>query len=128
MAKRGRKPFEITPEVIAKAEALAAQGLTLDQIALVLGIATGTLCAKKSEIIELDEAIKRGKAKGVATIANALFDKAKEGDNTAMIFYLKARAGWRDNHVDLTSSDGSMSPVDSSAAILEAISRKYDSE
>lgn len=94
MAKRGRKPFEVTQEVLDKAETMAAQGLTLEQIANVLGMHVGTLCAKKNDYPELDEAIKRGKDKGIATIANALFKKAKNGDNTAMIFFLKARGGW----------------------------------
>jgi hypothetical protein len=52
------------------------------------------------------EAIKRGKAKGIVTITNALYEKAKEGDNTAMIFYLKNRAGWRDKIETEHTGDG----------------------
>ena len=61
-----------------------------------LGIGESTLYEKQNEFPEFMESIKRGKAKGVAVITNALFEKAKDGDNTAMIFYLKNRAGWKD--------------------------------
>jgi len=96
----GPKPIPVTPEMIKQAEALAAQGLTMEQIASVLGMGCSTLYEKQNDIPELSEAIKRGRHKGVATIANALFNKAKSGDNTAMIFYLKNRAPdeWRDRH------------------------------
>lgn len=92
------KPYLITPEIIAKCEALAAQGLTMEQIAAVLGISDTTLYVKQNKNPELLEALKRGRHRGVATISNALFEKAKAGDNTAMIFYLKNRAPdeWRD--------------------------------
>jgi len=100
MAKVGRKPFEITSEIISKVEGLAAQGLTHEQIADVLGINRATLFDKKAKNPDLSDAIKRGQSKGVATIANALFQKAKNGDNTAMLFYLKCRAGWREQEVE----------------------------
>jgi len=87
----GRPPYEITPEIIAKVEKLAAQGLAEYQIAAVLGIHQDTLINKKKEYPEFSEAIKNGKAKGIAKITNKLFDKASDGDNTAMIFYLKNR-------------------------------------
>jgi len=87
----GRPPYEITPEVIAKVEKLAAQGLAEYQIAAVLGISQETLINKKKDYSEFSEAIKNGKAKGIAKITNKLFDKASDGDNTAMIFYLKNR-------------------------------------
>lgn len=96
MAKVGRPPLEITPELISKAEALAAQGLTQEQIASVLGIGLSTLMNKKAKFKEFGDAIKRGQDKGIATISNALFNKAKQGDNVAMLFYLKCRAGWRE--------------------------------
>lgn len=105
MAKMGRKPFEITEEVLNKAETLAAQGLTKQQIARVIGIAVGTLHRKVAENSDLNEAIKRGQAKGVATIANSLFQAAREGNITAQIFYLKNRdpENWKDmRHVDET--------------------------
>jgi len=92
----GRPPIEITDELCRKAKSLAAQGLTLEQIALVLGMGVSTLYEKKAEFVEFMEAIKEGQAKGVAVITNKLFEKASDGDNTSMIFYLKNRAGWKD--------------------------------
>ena len=44
----------------------------------------------------IGEAINRGAANGIATIANKLFEAANNGNVTAQIFFLKARAGWRD--------------------------------
>ena len=87
----GRPPFEITKEVCDQAEELASHGLTLEQIAYSLGIVYQTLNEKRKEFDELSEALKRGKAKGIKKVANALYEKATEGDNVAMIFYLKNR-------------------------------------
>jgi transcriptional regulator with XRE-family HTH domain len=94
--KVGRPKFVVTKEMCEKAEAYAAQGLTQEQIAMALGIGLSTLYEKQNEFTEFAEAIKRGKGKGIQTITNRLYEKALEGDNTAMIFYLKNRAGWQD--------------------------------
>tara|TARA_Y100000114_G_scaffold141925_1_gene148068 strand:- start:669 stop:1082 length:414 start_codon:yes stop_codon:yes gene_type:complete len=91
-----RPKIEITEELCKKAEALSAQGLTMAQIASVLGMSASSLYEKQKEYLELLESIKRGKDKGIATITNALFNSAKEGNLGAQIFYLKNRAGWKD--------------------------------
>lgn len=83
--------------MIDKAEKLAARGLTMEQIAHSIGIGYSTLYEKKQDWPELAEAIKRGQAKGIATIANALFEGAKSGNVTSQIFYLKCRAKWKDS-------------------------------
>ena len=94
--KVGRPRFEITPEVCEKVENLSAQGLTVDQIALVLGVSHWTIYERQNEYPDFSDALKRGRGKGVANVTNALYTKAVDGDNTAMIFYLKNRAGWVD--------------------------------
>lgn len=96
--KVGRPPIEITPELLKKAEQLAAQGLTKYQIASVLGMGKSTLTEKQSKYPAFLAAINNGQAKGIAQITNKLFQKASEGDNTAMIFYLKNRDpdNWED--------------------------------
>jgi hypothetical protein len=87
---------EITSDMIVKAEKLAKRGLTMEQIAYSIGMGTSTLYEKAKENLELAEAIKRGKSKGIASIANALFESAINGNTTSMIFYLKCRAKWRE--------------------------------
>ena len=81
-----------------KVETFAAQGLTMDQIASCIGVSTSTLYNRMGSEVEVLEAIKRGRAKGIATVTNALFQSAKGGNVTAQIFYLKNRQPeeWRD--------------------------------
>ena len=106
MVKKRTKPkIEID---LAKVEVMAANGLTQQQIADSLGISVSTLYGRKRESEEFEEAIKRGKAKGVAVVTNELMKQVKRGNVTAMIFFLKARAGGKEKkEVDLTNSDGS---------------------
>jgi type II secretory pathway component PulL len=80
-------------------------GTTQADTARVLGIDEKTL--RKYYRDELDLA----KAKANATIGGALFNQAKSGDTSAMIFWLKTQAGWRERKdINHTSEDGSMSP------------------
>lgn|SRR5574344_1006656 len=81
---------------IEKIKALAGRGLTKEQIALSLGFSSRTFLRRQQENKEIEQAYREGKAQGVGIIANALFEKAKKGDNTAMIFFLKCN-GWREN-------------------------------
>ena len=90
---------------------MAAQGLTYEQIADALGISVRTLDGRRSESADFADAIKRGRAKGIEVVTNKLFEQCREGNTTAIIFFLKARAGWSDKVVvDNISSDGSMTP------------------
>lgn len=102
--KDGRK--EIDP---AKVETLAAQGLTVDQIASCLGVGRSTLYDRMGTEADVSDAIKAGRAKGIATVTNALFQSAKGGNTTAQIFYLKNRQPneWRDRRDhELSGPDG----------------------
>ena len=100
----------------------ATIGTRQDIIADLLGINERTL--RKYYRKELDQALARANA----GIGGALYAKAMNGDTAAMIFWLKTRARWREtNHVDHTSSDGSMATNKANSdAILEAINKKYD--
>lgn len=97
MNKKGRPRWQL-PD-FEKVEELASHGLTQAQIALALGISESTLYEKKKTFSEFSEAIKRGQAKGIEAVANALWDSAVgSGNVTAMIFYLKNRSpeAWSD--------------------------------
>lgn len=81
---------------LKKVEGLAARGLSRENIAKALGISEDTLSRRRKENHGIDEAIAKGRALGEATIADALFEKAKKGNTVAMIFFLKARCGWKE--------------------------------
>ena len=100
--------FKVTKEVLKQVQSLASQGLTQDQIALTLGIVPATLYNKKKENVEFMEAIHAGKAKGIATISNALFKSAKAGSVPAQRYYLSTRdrENWAERH-EITGANGS---------------------
>lgn len=93
----GRPQWIPSKEDLEKIESLAAKGLSQEQIANCVGLHPSTLCEKKNQFPELDEAIKKGKASGIAKVAEALLRNIDLGNVTAQIFYLKTQAGWKDN-------------------------------
>ena len=105
--------YEVTPELVARVEAMAATGLTIEQIAHCLDWCPDALYRKKKAHKELQEAIKRGQNKGIATITNSLFQNAKGGNLGAQIFYLKNRAGWSDKQEhEVTGKGGGPVSID----------------
>jgi len=94
------KFWEPTEEELKKIESLAARGMEQQDIALCLGIRPETLSRKKDVIEQLDQAIKRGKAKGIARVTNALLKNVDIGNVTAQIFYLKTQAGWKETSIN----------------------------
>jgi hypothetical protein len=100
-----RKPHGPTDETKTQVKALAGFGVREDEIALYIGIDPKTL--RKYYRNELDT----GHIHANAAIARSLYSQATTGSTSAAIFWLKSRAGWRENiDLNLTSSDGSMSP------------------
>jgi len=103
MPRHEHEPTKATREVV-KLHTMV--GTDQRVIADILDIDPKTL--RKHYRAELDQS----KAKANATIGGALFNKAKSGDTTAMIFWMKTQAGWRERQeIDHTSSDGSMTPM-----------------
>jgi len=96
---RSKKRARLEEVNLEQVESIASLGLTDEEIAIVLGISPRTLYywKKKPEFLQ---ALKRGKLKADYVIARSLFEKAKSGDTTAMIFWLKNRRPdlWRDKY------------------------------
>jgi hypothetical protein len=93
----GRPRFEVTPKVIQSAEQFMAQGLTREQCAANLGISRSKFFEIQEQNVDFLDAIKKGEARGIGDVTNALFENATvKKDNVAIIFYLKNRAGWVD--------------------------------
>lgn len=102
--KVGRKPIPIDT---AQVEKLSSQGLTKAQVAAVIGLGESQWYERENQNPEIAEAYKRGKARGVLMISNALFDAARSGNTTAQIFFLKAQGGWRENiRLEHTGAEG----------------------
>ena len=81
------------------ARAMAGLGLPQDQIALLAEMDPKTL--RKHLRDELD----RGMAEANVKIAQSLFNMATTGNNVAAaIFWMKARAGWREKHEVIVSA------------------------
>ena len=86
-----RKPFAATDALREQVRYLAGLGIPQDDIAKIIGCAPKTL--RKRFRDDLD----RGVAEANATIAGYLFAAAKAGNITAIIFWLKTRAHWRES-------------------------------
>jgi len=89
------KPITLSEHQKAEVETLAAL-LDQDQIADYFGISRTTFHMIRQRDPEVAERYKRGKAKAIAHVANGLLQKARAGDTTSAIFYLKTQAGWRE--------------------------------
>jgi hypothetical protein len=82
---------------LEQVEIIASLGMTDEEIAVILGISPRTLNYWKKTPVFL-QSLKRGKLKADFQITKSLYEKAKGGDTTAMIFWLKNRRPdlWRD--------------------------------
>ncbi len=99
----GRPRILISEKDTRQIEALAGFGMTLDQIALVLNISSRTLdrWLQDEQVLAL---YKKGCAVAEATIARTLFEKAKDGDMTALIWWEKTRARRTDKPAESNSA------------------------
>lgn len=95
----GRALVQLTDALRAEVETLSAV-LNAEQIADFLGIGRTTFFALLNRDENLFERYKRGKARAIGAVAQSLVTKARAGNVTAMIFFLKTQAGWRES-VDL---------------------------
>lgn len=88
----------LKPENLVLIQGWKRNGLTDEQIAKNMGIAPRTLENWKKDHIQILHALKVGKQHANFLIENQLFKEARNGNITAMIFYLKNN--WRDKYND----------------------------
>ena len=98
--KVGRKRIIFTQEDYENITKWSGLGLSEKQIADNLGVSLSSIARNKRNNDRFDTALKKGKAKAIETITNALFEKAKSKDTTSMIFWLKNRDAGRWNDQD----------------------------
>jgi hypothetical protein len=87
----GKHTPPLDENMLRQVEELAGYGLTMAQIAAVLGFSERTLHNKKTD--ELVAALQRGKAKAAAIVGKALFVRAKDGDVPAIRWWEMTREG-----------------------------------
>lgn len=91
MTRKAHKPTAETQQMVRDH---ATVGTPQETIADLLEIDAKTL--RKYYRTELDHSA----AQANAAIGGALYNKALNGDTTAMIFWMKTRAGWREKDRD----------------------------
>ena len=141
------------PSQLERVANWAARGCTMQEIAQNMGINPRTLYTWCKRHRELDGAIRSGRAMGVECIENALFRAAvgdwyeetevtetdagggvrtrrtrvrKAPSVSAQIFYLKNRAGYRDNPPEPPAKAAEGLPDDPLSKALEDVARGLD--
>ena len=89
--KTGPKPRKITTQLLEQIEFQASRGLSQQQICRALGISETWWYDAKQKSAEISESFKRGKAKGLAEVSNAIYGQALNGSTGAGCFFLKNR-------------------------------------
>ena len=117
MAK-GKYEEWLEPENLVLLHGWKLQGLTDEQIADKIGIAHRTFERWKSEHGQIRQAIKGGKQVANFVIENELYKKAKSGNTTAMIFYLKNN--YREKYSDSQKSVEEIRMINAQARKAEA--------
>ena len=121
---RGKYEYWLSEDGLTLLEGWARDGLTDDQIAHNLGVSRSTLAEWKKRFPDLSDALKKGKDVVDYEVENALLERAKGGDTTAQIFWLKNRrpGKWRDKPEVPGDSDA----LKKARALLEAIESAID--
>lgn len=110
----------MTEKVVAQIEQLAGYGLTVVQIAAVIGCSETTMHAKKHQA-DVSEAFTRGRARAEAMIGKSLFEKAKAGEGWAVQWWEKTRAGRSEKQVlEHSGPEGGPMKVEVSDATADA--------
>lgn len=101
MAK-GKYEKWLEPDGLTLLEGWARDGLTDEQIAHNMGITRKTLAEWKNRYSDICDTLKKGKDVVDYEVENALLKQAREGNTTAIIFWLKNRRPnkWRDKPAD----------------------------
>ena len=115
----GRYQKWLEPENLLLLQGWKRDGLSDEQIAQKIGIAPRTLENWKKQHVQIMQCLKMGKEQANFIIENELFKKAKSGNVTAMIFYLKNN--WREKY-----NDSQLSPDE--LKLAKAKSRKTNAE
>ena len=103
--KRGRPAHLATSDTRKQVYELSRVGTRYEDIAEVLSISDVTL------VKHYKKELKLGRIEANALVAGTLFEKAKSGDTSSMIFWLKSRAQWKETQKHEHAGDPDGEPV-----------------
>ena len=89
--KPGPKPRTLTRELLDQIERHASRGLSQLQVCHALGFSETWWYDAKQKNSEISDSFKRGQAKGLAEVSNAIYEQALNGSTGAACFFLKNR-------------------------------------
>jgi hypothetical protein len=104
--KGGRPPHLPDATTRNKVFMLSTVGTRHEDIATVLNISADTLTKY------YHDELAKGRIEANASVAETLFKQAKEGNTTAMIFWLKSRAKWKETSQHEISGNPDGTPVE----------------
>ena len=116
MSRRPHEPSDASRQLVNIHSTI---GTRHDTLARLIGIDVKTMYKYYRDELDL------GMARANAVIGGALFNKAKNGDTTAQIFWMKTRCGWRETNVlEHTGTNGG--PIQTEISASDILSRRLD--
>lgn len=102
-----RPSFQPTDEQRKLVEQFAAFGIPVEEMTNLVTDKNGKPIDEKTLRKHFKAELETGRVKANAKVAMTLYSKALSGDTTAMIFWLKTRARWKEGQsIELTGKDG----------------------
>ena len=89
--KTGPKPHKITTQLLKQIELQVSRGLSQQQFCHALGFSETWWYDAKQKNSDISDSFKRGQAKGLAEVSNAIYEQALNGSTGAACFFLKNR-------------------------------------
>ena len=115
------KAFEVTQQVLDEVEECGSLGMTMDQTAWSMGVNPSTLYKYKAQMGALNDAISRGRARGIRNMTGCLKDQAESGSTHATMFYLKNQAAdqWANDLQNVAKIQVNLSRISDSELLSE---------
>ena len=89
--KPGPKPRVVSEKLLEEIEHHASRGLSQQQVCHALGLSETWWYDAKQKNSEISDSFKRGQAKGLAEVSNAIYEQVLNGGTGAACFFLKNR-------------------------------------
>ena len=124
-----REKWKPTDEQLKQIRTMAGLGLTVERIAIILGVSKATLDRAARRDPAVRDAVEKGRETSGALLREWAYNSARKGNVAMQIFLLKTREGFRETErLELTGADGGpiVAKKELSAEEAAALIAKYD--